>query len=139
MDASIFRPPSLASLIDKPSASHDGSGENKSTAPSPSLSKPDHQWNEWFQQALEMPEDTPQRSHTKYQRLAQLSEDFVHLVKVYSKVILCELNEKEDAQRTIPRKSIGGVAGGLKYIVKGELEYKHLKKKKINYREFPSC
>ena len=60
------------------------------------------------------------QSQHKYARLAQLSDDFVHLVKTYGKVIVMELNERDEGKKIFPRKSMGGVAGGHKFVVKGE-------------------
>jgi hypothetical protein len=41
----------------------------------------DYRWNAWFQETLEMPEQNLDQVGLKYQRLSQISEDFVHLEK----------------------------------------------------------
>ena len=53
-----------------------------------------------------------------YQHLADLSTDFVYAVNTYARIIISEVHVSDD-QKIIKRASVGGEAGGDKYIVKG--------------------
>jgi len=78
-------------------------------------------WNQEFQDILELSEKTTEASEIKYRRLAKLAVDFVETAKTYGKVIISE-HFLPLAQKTIkPITHLGGIAGGEKYIVRGIL------------------
>ena len=72
-------------------------------------------WNKEFQE-LESMEFVNQ----KYDFLSQLAQDFVQTATAYAKIIISELC-MHDAQKTIKPASVGGIAGGTKYLVQGIL------------------
>ena len=72
-------------------------------------------WNAEYQTLLDA-----KSSAEKYQRLAALGRDFVQCAQIYGRVILSELH-LPPAQKTIKPVSIGGVAGGEKFLIKSIL------------------
>jgi hypothetical protein len=72
-------------------------------------------WNKNFQSILDEEE-----SESKYQRLSQIAHEFIFVAETYGKVIISEINVPFD-QKTIKPISIGGQAGGEKYIAAGIL------------------
>jgi hypothetical protein len=72
-------------------------------------------WNKAFQTILALPE-----SESKYQKLSQLAHEFIFVAETYGKVIISEINVPVE-HKTIKPISIGGQAGGEKYIAQGIL------------------
>jgi len=68
-------------------------------------------WNERFLEALNLPD-----SASKWERLTQLSGDFVDTAKVFGRILISELF-KPDHEKTLSIKRVGGTAGGQKYVV----------------------
>ena len=82
-------------------------------------------WNGDFQTAMDLLRGlTPNTRHEErvkvYQILARLSEDFVWTVKTYGRIIISEESVPVE-EKTIKPVSIGGIAGGHKFIVQGVL------------------
>lgn len=73
------------------------------------------EWNELFMLALAM-EDSVE----KYNRLSQLTTDFIAICQSYGKVIISEFFLPEK-YKTLQTKSLGGVHGGSKFVVSGIL------------------
>eukprot|EP01133_Synstelium_polycarpum_P013661 gene13661-16088_t len=78
-------------------------------------------WNETFQKLLLLPEDDQNKKFVKYKHLSSLSKDFLHSAVAYGKIIIEEafLDVKYKTIRSVP--SLGGQAGGEKYIYNGIL------------------
>jgi hypothetical protein len=72
-------------------------------------------WNEEFQQALSMPD-----SHAKFVALRNLELDFVYAAQLYGKIIISEMSLPVSL-KTLKPSSVGGIAGGEKYIAQGIL------------------
>jgi len=72
-------------------------------------------WNTEFQTVIEM-EDCLE----KFERLSSLEQDFVYAAETYGRIIISEHFLPHD-NRTIKPVSVGGIAGGEKYIVQGIL------------------
>jgi hypothetical protein len=72
-------------------------------------------WNEEFQRALGMAD-----SHEKFVALRNLELDFVYAAQLYGKIIISEMSLPVSL-KTIKPTSVGGIAGGEKYIVQGIL------------------
>lgn len=82
-------------------------------------------WNGDFQSALEELRGlTPNTRHEDrvkvYQTLSRLSEDFVYTVKTYGRIIISE-EALDVSEKTLKPVSVGGIAGGTKYIEQGIL------------------
>jgi hypothetical protein len=73
-------------------------------------------FNERFQKALALPEQTNSEQLRKWERLVQLSTDFTAVAKLYSRTIVAELHAEQGA-RTLREAAVGGLAGGRKFIV----------------------
>eukprot|EP01122_Echinamoeba_exundans_P007904 TRINITY_DN2521_c0_g1_i1.p1 TRINITY_DN2521_c0_g1~~TRINITY_DN2521_c0_g1_i1.p1 ORF type:complete len:1209 (+),score=237.81 TRINITY_DN2521_c0_g1_i1:47-3628(+) len=72
-------------------------------------------WNREFQDLLARPD-----SEEKYSSLSRLANEFVFVAQTYGKVIISELSVPAE-EKTVRPVSIGGIAGGEKYIVQGIL------------------
>jgi hypothetical protein len=72
-------------------------------------------WNEDFQQLLQTEDN-----YDKFVNLGQLAQEFVYTAQTYGRVIISELSVPIQ-NKTIRPTSIGGAAGGEKYIVNGIL------------------
>lgn len=72
-------------------------------------------WNEKFQAALEI-----QNSTERNERLASLRADFISTAEFYGRIILAE-RWLPVYRKSIKPISLGGVAGGTKYLVQGIL------------------
>ena len=70
-------------------------------------------WNQEYQSLLAEP-----ISAEKYTKLDHLSRDFEYASKTYAKIIISELPLPLD-QKTVKPCSLGGIAGGCKYVVGG--------------------
>ncbi|KAL6050246.1 Clu domain-containing protein [Balamuthia mandrillaris] len=81
----------------------------------------DKNWNERFQRILDMPEDNAESFLLKHEQLRSLAHDFETTAKRYGKLIIAEtfLGDKEKTIRPTP--SIGGQAGGQKFLYHGIL------------------
>jgi hypothetical protein len=67
-----------------------------------------------------MEESTEEQKLQKYKKLSSLSKDFVHVAKRFGKIIISERFLPRE-RRTINPTSVGGLAGGEKYIYHGIL------------------
>jgi hypothetical protein len=87
-------------------------------SPTAPLSSPEwsHAWNDRFVRALEL-DDIHQRSEI----ITELSTDFVRIAKICGRLIIAELFQSPSRQ-TLAKKTIGGVAGGDKFIVQGSMD-----------------
>ncbi|EGC32510.1 hypothetical protein DICPUDRAFT_15088, partial [Dictyostelium purpureum] len=72
-------------------------------------------WNSEFQRLLEMDDCLE-----KFERLSSLEHDFVYAAETYGRIIISE-NFLSNELKTIKPVSVGGIAGGEKYIVQGIL------------------
>lgn len=72
-------------------------------------------WNAEYQSLLDS-----DSSAEKFHRLATLGKDFIQSAQMYGRVILSELH-LPPSQKTIKPVSIGGVAGGEKFLIKSIL------------------
>jgi len=74
-------------------------------------------WNSEFQQLQEIRDDSPER----YAALSALAHDFFATAQHYAAIIVSEFH-LQDYQRTIRQcTTIGGTAGGLKFVASGIL------------------
>jgi hypothetical protein len=78
-------------------------------------------WNERFQLALAMPENTQADRILKYKCMSSLNSDFLSSATTYAKIIISEhfLHAKDKCISESSR--LGGEAGGTKYIWRGIL------------------
>ncbi|KAM9964845.1 hypothetical protein ACTFIW_004637 [Dictyostelium discoideum] len=72
-------------------------------------------WSSEFQRLLEMDDCLE-----KFERLSSLEHDFVYAAESYGRIIISE-NFLANELKTIKPVSVGGIAGGEKYIVQGIL------------------
>lgn len=72
-------------------------------------------WNERFQALLAEPD-----SLEKFAQLRNLANDFCFTAELYARIIISELY-LPTSQKTIKPSSVGGVAGGQKFVVQGIL------------------
>ena len=72
-------------------------------------------WNGRFQKLLDSPD-----SIEKFGQLRNLANDFCFTAELYARVIISELY-LPTCQKTIKPSSVGGVAGGQKFVVQGIL------------------
>eukprot|EP01132_Coremiostelium_polycephalum_P005864 gene5864-7293_t len=70
-------------------------------------------WNTQFQKLQEMPDCLE-----KFEKLSSLEHDFVYAAETYGRIIISE-HFLPDEIKTIKPVSVGGIAGGHKYIVHG--------------------
>ncbi len=75
-------------------------------------------WNSLFHLALDLPESTSNEILRKYQRLTQLSADFVATASMIGKLIITEFFLPVE-DRIIKPTKLGGIAGGIKFLVRG--------------------
>lgn len=87
-------------------------------------------WNQRFQQATEAmaqirnDNSVPLADRIRIGRdLVNLSQDFIHLSTLYGRLIISEAFLPEDQKTIKPHKTVGGLAGGEKYIV-GNIMFK---------------
>ncbi|CAM9842696.1 unnamed protein product, partial [Ectocarpus sp. 6 AP-2014] len=77
-------------------------------------------WNELFQSALDLPEETPDQCYRKWERLTTVNRDFKATAVTYGKTIISEYF-LETEHKSIRLKELGGVAGGMKFVWRGIL------------------
>lgn len=77
-------------------------------------------WNGLFQRLLESPEDTQESRLKKYEDISTLNNNFVSMAKQLGKIIIAEAFLPDEV-KTIRPYSLGGVAGGCKYLYNGIL------------------
>ncbi|CAM9265877.1 unnamed protein product [Ascophyllum nodosum] len=77
-------------------------------------------WNERFQKALYLPEETDDDCYLKWQRLTTVNRDFVATAVTYGKTIISEYFLK-DSDKSIQPRMVGGQAGGKKFLWRGIL------------------
>ena len=87
----------------------------KSIGPDLNMSQDPCPWNERFQALLDL-EDSP----AKFAALSNIGNDFASAASVFGRIIIEELFVPFD-QKTIKPLSMGGLHGGLKYVVHGIL------------------
>jgi Clustered mitochondria/Translation initiation factor eIF3 subunit 135 len=103
-----------AATLDDMAAATNGGGVKKAAADRDELlvgaSK---DWNAEFRAALTLPEGLE-----RHERMCQLTNDFRYAALAYAKIIISELPSKH---KTLQPIALGGVAGGIKYMVGGIL------------------
>ncbi|KNC48096.1 uncharacterized protein AMSG_04326, partial [Thecamonas trahens ATCC 50062] len=78
-------------------------------------------WNREYQTLVNSIDDSViLAEHKKFLRLASLARDFVYAAQTYGKVIIAEMGLPDEA-KTIKPVAMGGIAGGVKYVVHGIL------------------
>lgn len=77
-------------------------------------------WNGLFQRLLESAEDTQDSRLKKYEDISTLNNNFVSMAKQLGKIIISEAFLPDEV-KTIKPYSLGGVAGGCKYLYNGIL------------------
>jgi ubiquitin-protein ligase len=77
-------------------------------------------WNGLFQRMLESPGDTQEQRLKKYEDISTLNNNFVSMAKQLGKIIITEAFLPDEV-KTIKPYSLGGVAGGRKYLYNGIL------------------
>ncbi|PRP82048.1 hypothetical protein PROFUN_03738 [Planoprotostelium fungivorum] len=82
-------------------------------------------WNEEFQKILDLPQRTTEERVKRFEQISQLASEFERTSILYGKIIINEETLSID-QKTIKPISIGGQAGGEKYVHAGIL-YKFAK------------
>ncbi|GAM24988.1 hypothetical protein SAMD00019534_081630 [Acytostelium subglobosum LB1] len=78
-------------------------------------------WNEKFQRLLLLPEDDLDKKYVKYKHLSSLSKDFLHAAITYGKIIIEEAFIDTRFKTIMSVPSLGGQAGGEKYVYNGIL------------------
>jgi hypothetical protein len=76
-------------------------------------------WNYRFQQCVESLQtgDTPEQLSNAFSDLSNLAQDFIHSARTYGKIIISEVFLPDEEKTIRPMRSLGGFAGGLKYLV----------------------
>lgn len=74
-------------------------------------------WNEKFQSLLDLPEQSTEEKIFKYSSLSQLARDFTFASTLIAKLIVNELSLPVPLKTVKPSPSMGGQAGGTKYVV----------------------
>lgn len=77
-------------------------------------------WNGLFQRLLESPDQTQDSRLKKYEDISTLNNNFVSMAKQLGKIIITEAFLPDEV-KTIKPYSVGGVAGGCKYLYNGIL------------------
>ena len=77
-------------------------------------------WNGLFQRLLESPDDTQDARLKKYEDISTLNNNFVSMAKQLGKIIIAEAFLPDEV-KTIKPYSLGGIAGGCKYLYNGIL------------------
>lgn len=78
-------------------------------------------WNEAFQKALEMPQNNDKQKLKRSDFIATISQDFVQTAILYGKIIISEVFLPDEHKTIKPTSSVGGNAGGEKYLFNGIL------------------
>ncbi|CAN0245627.1 unnamed protein product, partial [Ectocarpus fasciculatus] len=78
-------------------------------------------WNELFQSAADLPEDTPDEQYKKWERLTTVNRDFKAAAVTYGKTIISEYFLDFEHKSIKPNKKLGGNAGGMKFVWRGIL------------------
>ena len=73
-------------------------------------------WNGEFQKLLSLSVETETQRLYKYSRLSALSADFVNTAKRCGKIIISEFSLKHEERTINPHLTIGGEAGGQKFV-----------------------
>jgi hypothetical protein len=90
--------------------------ENGVNKPMPIPIQAGKDWNAEFQVLLEQQTTSEKHLTERYKKLAELARDFCYAAQVYGKIIIGELG-LPIPQKTIKPVTVGGRAGGDKYIV----------------------
>ena len=77
-------------------------------------------WNERFQNALNMPQQTLEERIKRFDAINTINEDFKCVATDCSRAIVDEMFIRE-SEKTIFPKMLNGVAGGVKFIMRGIL------------------
>eukprot|EP00727_Mastigamoeba_balamuthi_P011531 m51a1_g700 hypothetical protein (830) ;mRNA; f:371407-374630 len=98
----------------------DGGGSGDEAEPPARAGSPTH--NELFQDAVNKmlalgPDSSGKERMEVYKRLTGVTEDFLQQAVNYARVIISEMRLPDDLKTIKPRRT-GGVAGGLKYVVR---------------------
>eukprot|EP01130_Rhizamoeba_saxonica_P007288 TRINITY_DN2942_c0_g1_i7.p1 TRINITY_DN2942_c0_g1~~TRINITY_DN2942_c0_g1_i7.p1 ORF type:complete len:1220 (-),score=212.02 TRINITY_DN2942_c0_g1_i7:96-3755(-) len=78
-------------------------------------------WNQRFQDILELPQTTTDEVLSRYERLRSLGNDFIHTAKTFGKIIIEEIFVPNEEKTIRPDKQMGGIGGGPKYVYCGIL------------------
>ncbi|CAN0124199.1 unnamed protein product, partial [Ectocarpus fasciculatus] len=77
-------------------------------------------WNELFQSALDLQEETPDQQYRKWERMTTVNRDFVATAVTYGKTIISEYFLEVEHKSIKPAK-LPGCAGGMKFVWRGIL------------------
>eukprot|EP00903_Cladosiphon_okamuranus_P015185 g14039.t1 len=77
-------------------------------------------WNELFQAALDLPEQSTDQCYVKWQRLTTVNRDFVAAAVTYGKTIISEYF-LDNRDKSIKPVEVGGACGGIKFVWRGIL------------------
>lgn len=70
-------------------------------------------WNEAFQQALEMPQHTPEAKLARAELISRVAEDFEQTARLFGKIIISEVFLPDEEKTIKPATQyIAGSAGG---------------------------
>jgi len=71
-------------------------------------------WNEAFQQALEMPQNTPEAKLARAELISRVAEDFEQTARLFGKIIISEVFLPDEEKTIKPATQfISGSAGGM--------------------------
>eukprot|EP00937_MAST-01D_sp_MAST-1D-sp2_P001559 g1559.t1 len=84
-------------------------------------------WNERYKYAQALPVATDQQRRRRYRELTALNRDFVAVASTYGRVLVADRfitaagGHGKGVDPSFKEATVGGIAGGHKYIVKGVL------------------
>jgi hypothetical protein len=78
-------------------------------------------WNELFQSALDMPQDSVPQQIVRYEKIIDVAQNFERTAQVFGKIIISEVFLPYKFKTIKPVSELGGHAGGEKYIYNGIL------------------
>ena len=113
-----FTPPPSAALRSLRAHSPTAPSPPPPPAPSPPNSTRGFDWTRRLVELEAMSGTDPAQAVDKFRAVSRLSQDFAAFVEMYATIIVSEL-PLPDEQKTIrPDTSLGGAAGGQKYVVR---------------------
>ena len=113
-----FTPPRSAALRSLRAHSPTAPSPPPPPAPSPPNSTRGFDWTRRLVELEAMSGTDPAQAVDKFRAVSRLSQDFAAFVEMYATIIVSEL-PLPDEQKTIrPDTSLGGAAGGQKYVVR---------------------
>lgn len=78
-------------------------------------------WNQLFQSALELPQNSTKQELIRAESIAKISQDFVSSATMYGRIIISEVSFPNDQKTIKITNEFGGNAGGEKYSINGIL------------------